>query len=90
MQTRQPTPIMERIRYGTYGVAAGLFIGMMMGWMFHGLVGAVVRLGLLLIVVIPVCLAVYFWLKVNAQNRVSRSEPVVREAEWWDVSEPRK
>lgn len=90
MQPRPPTPIMERIKYGSYGVVAGLFIGVMMGWMFHGFVSIVVRLGLLLIVILPVCLAVYFWFKVNAGSRTDRHEPVVREAEWWESSDTRR
>ena len=90
MQSKPPTPIIERIRYGMYGAAAGLFMGVLIGWMFHGFVSVLVRLGLLLVVVIPVCLAIYFWFKVDRANRAARQDSGIREAEWWDSPGPKQ
>jgi hypothetical protein len=87
MQPGPLAPFMDRIRFAAYGLAAGLFIGMFLGWMFHGFVGALVRIVIILIVLIPLFFAVRFWLRINAANKVDRSG--IQEAEWWDAHDSR-
>ncbi len=87
MQPGPLTPLMDRLRFAAYGLAAGLFIGMFLGWMFHGFVGALVRIVIILIILIPLFFAVRFWLKINAANKVDRSG--IKEAEWWDPRDSR-
>jgi hypothetical protein len=45
-----------RMQWGSYGFIAGIVLGIMIGWMFSGFVGLVVRFGLALLVLIPIVL----------------------------------
>jgi len=46
----------SRMQWGSYGFIAGIVLGIMIGWMFSGLVGLVIRFGLALLVLIPILL----------------------------------
>ena len=50
-----------RFQWGSYGFLAGIVVGLLMGWMFHGFVGAFVRLALVAIVVVPLILGYLAW-----------------------------
>lgn len=43
----------------------GLVLGILLGWLFSGLVGAVMRFGLLLVLLVPLILALMFWWRVR-------------------------
>lgn len=43
------------------GFVAGLIIGLLIGWFFHGVVGLVVRLGFVLILLIPLAIVLWFF-----------------------------
>ena len=43
----------------------GLVLGILLGWLFSGVVSAVMRFGLLAVLLIPLILAVLFWWKVR-------------------------
>lgn len=43
----------------------GLLLGLVLGWIFSSIVGAVFRFGLLALLIIPLLLAIYFWWKVR-------------------------
>ena len=45
-----------RMHWGSYGFIAGIVLGVMIGWMFSGFVGLVIRFGLALLVLIPIVL----------------------------------
>jgi hypothetical protein len=95
-------PLMDKVRYVGYGAIGGLVIGAIMGWMFHGWVGFLVRLGFLILLLIPLVFAIYFWKRVttktpapayvpeaNVPARRARMEPTaVREAEWIELETP--
>lgn len=51
-----PGPRNGRMQWGSYGFIAGIVLGVMIGWMFSGFVGLVVRFGLFLLILIPVVL----------------------------------
>lgn len=85
MQYPTRSPLMDRLKFGAYGMMSGLVVGLFLGWMFHGFVGALVRVVIILIIMIPFVLAIAFWFKVNQQNRDAR--PTIQEAEWRDASE---
>lgn len=55
-----------RFQWGSYGFAAGIFVGIIMGWLFNGFVGAFIRVGLVALVVIPIVLAFLAWRKFVA------------------------
>lgn len=85
MQYPARSPLMDRLKYGAYGLTSGLVVGLFLGWMFHGFVGALVRAVIILIIMVPFVMAIAFWFKVNQQNRDARSS--IQEAEWRDASE---
>lgn len=44
----------------------GLILGIVLGWLFSGVVSAVMRFGLLAVLLIPLILAVMFWWKLRS------------------------
>ena len=52
--------LIERAKYVAFGMAGGLFVGLVLGWMFHGFVGALVRTVLIIIILLPFVFADHF------------------------------
>ena len=77
---------MERMRWATYGLLPDLFVGLFLGWMFHGFVGMIVRLVIIAIILAPFVVALIFWLKVSNKNRMDRADSGIQEAEWHDLN----
>ena len=48
-----------------FAFVAGLLLGIMIGWLFSGLVGAVMRFGFALLLLVPLVLAIMFWWKLR-------------------------
>lgn len=44
----------------------GLVLGIMIGWVFSGVVSAVARFGLLAVLLVPLVLAIFFWWKLRS------------------------
>lgn len=64
----QPNPNQIRSlisRRMQFAFVAGLLLGILLGWLFSGLVGAVMRFGLLAVLLIPLILALIFWWKIR-------------------------
>lgn len=55
-----------RMQWGTYGFVAGILLGVMFGWFFSGIVGAIFRLGMAAVILIPLVLLFVAWRKVIA------------------------
>lgn len=71
-QTNRANTLRSFIPRGTQiGFIAGLLLGILLGWMFSGVVGAVMRLGFLAIVLFIFLAAVLFWWNMR---RASQSE----------------
>lgn len=62
--------VVERARYVAYGLAAGLLLGMVLGWLFHGFVGTLFRVLIVLAILAPFVAAVIFWQRISGRNRV--------------------
>lgn len=43
------------------GFVAGLVVGMLIGWFFHGFIGLLVRFGFMLLFLVPLALVVWFF-----------------------------
>lgn len=66
-----------RMQWGSYGFIAGIVLGIMIGWMFSGFVGLVIRFGLALLVVIPIVLLYLAYRKfVSPVRRMMTAEYV--------------
>ena len=55
----------------------GLLLGVVLGWLFSGLVGTVMRFGLLALLLIPLIAAIFFWWRVRSSNNKGGSGPTV-------------
>lgn len=69
--------LVERAQYIAYGLAAGLLLGMVLGWLFHGFVGTLFRVLIVILILAPFVAAVIFWQRISGRNRV---ESMDREA----------
>ena len=56
----------RRLQWGSYGFLAGIFIGMMMGWLFAGFIGAFIRVAMVALVIVPIVLVYIAWRKIVA------------------------
>jgi hypothetical protein len=50
-----------RVQWGSYGFLAGVVVGLLAGWFFAGFVGAIIRVALVAIAVVPVILIYLAW-----------------------------
>lgn len=50
-----------RMQWGSYGFLAGVIVGVLAGWFFAGFVGALIRVALVAIAVVPVILIYLAW-----------------------------
>lgn len=76
--------LIERMRWAAYGLLAGMFIGLFLGWMFHAFVGILVRLTIIAIILAPFVVALIFWMRVTNRNRDERA--AIQDAEWRDIN----
>jgi F0F1-type ATP synthase assembly protein I len=78
----------DRFRPVLYAFVAGLVIGMFIGWFFHGLVGTLVRIVIVLLILVPFVAAILFWWSVK--NRPARPAPSSDiETTWREVDSSR-
>jgi F0F1-type ATP synthase assembly protein I len=89
---RWPAPsLRERARWTSCGLIAGLILGITLGWMFHGLVGAVIKTAIVLLLLMPFVAAVVFWWSSSRQRTASRpyaEVDTIQEASWRDIGSP--
>ena len=76
-------PFMDRIRFIGYGLIAGIVIGAIMGWMFHAWIGFLVKLVIVIIFLVPLVAAIYFWRRVTTSAPPAKSN--VRDADWVEL-----
>lgn len=72
----------ERLRWSGCGLLAGLVIGLILGWMLHGVIGLIIRVGIVLLFVLPLVAALAFWMSSRRGGGGSSS---VQEATWRDL-----
>ena len=53
----------ERLRGAQFGFVAGLLVGLVMGWVFHGVISLAVRFGILVLLLLPLILIGWLWLR---------------------------
>lgn len=59
----------ERLRWARYAFLAGLAVGVMLGWFFHGVISLLVRFGIVLVLLLPLLVIGYFWMRSSRQSR---------------------
>ena len=92
MRSQQsPNPLgLDRFRGVINGFLAGLIVGMFVGWFFHGFVGLVVRLGFVLVLLIPIAIVVwYFFLRRKGGGPAQRrNSPGGMQVYTWSSDQP--
>ena len=63
---RMTEPQSGRMQWGSYGFLAGIFIGVVLGWMFAGFIGAFIRVAMVAMVAVPIVLLYIAWRKLIA------------------------
>jgi len=69
MQT-PPLDLWNRTRVPRITFLVGLILGLIMGWFFHGVISLVIRFFFVLILLIPLAIALYFWFRLRRQSEV--------------------
>ncbi|HEY7032818.1 MAG TPA: hypothetical protein VH482_15850 [Thermomicrobiales bacterium] len=76
--------VRERARWSGCGLLVGLFIGLIVGWMLHSVIGVIVRVGVVLLFVLPfVAALIFLW----SSRRAGTESSSVQEATWRDVDD---
>ncbi|MDQ3044745.1 MAG: hypothetical protein M3R06_06275 [Chloroflexota bacterium] len=58
----------DRTRWGRYGFAAGLISGLVLGWIFHGVISFIFRFGFVMLLLLPLLVIGYFWWRGNQRK----------------------
>ena len=61
--------VRHRLQWTTYGFIAGILIGMVVGWIFSGIISAAFNFLLVAALLIPFILAFLFWRKVQDERK---------------------
>lgn len=61
--------VRERAQWALNGFIAGILIGMVLGWMLQGVIGAIFYFFLVAALVVPFVLAWLFWRRVQDERR---------------------
>jgi hypothetical protein len=67
-----------KMQWGSYGFLAGVVVGVLAGWFFAGFVGALIRVAIIAIAVVPVVLIYIAWRRyVSPWLRPPASQPYI-------------
>lgn len=83
VQSAIPQHWWERIRWARHGFLAGLILGLLMGWFFHGVISVFVRFGLVLLLLLPLLAIGYLWWRSNRGGRPAGSGPQTGQVVTW-------
>jgi F0F1-type ATP synthase assembly protein I len=63
------TIIRDRFRWGGYGFFGGLLLGVVLGWLFHGVVSTALWVLLVIALLIPLAAVVFGWRRLTGGGR---------------------
>ncbi len=75
----------ERLKGAQFGFIAGLLVGLLMGWFFHGVISLAIRFGLLLVLLLPLIVIGWLWLRSQRAPGPSTRPPDSAESGWTAV-----
>jgi hypothetical protein len=59
----QPVPFWMQTTGLRYGFISGLLVGIFLGWFFHGVVWTAIRLGALILLLVPIVIIMWLWFR---------------------------
>jgi predicted lipid-binding transport protein (Tim44 family) len=65
----------DRLRGAQFGFIGGLLIGLLLGWFFHGIISLAVRMGVLLLLLLPLIAIAWLWFRSQRATRSPQSGP---------------
>ena len=68
-QSYVPPGLWERTRWVRIAFLAGLGLGMLLGWFFHGIISFFVQFGLVAILLLPLLIIGFFWWRASRRPR---------------------
>ncbi len=54
-------PVRERLQWASLGLLAGALIGLVLGWLFHTVVGSIIQVIIVIALLTPFVIAFFFW-----------------------------
>jgi F0F1-type ATP synthase assembly protein I len=76
----------EEIKPKFYIFCSGLVLGLLLGWFMHGIIGTILKIFVILLIVVPLIAAIYFWRNVsNERSKSPRSD--ITDASWREVDD---
>jgi len=72
--------IRDRFQWGSYGFVAGIVLGLILGWFFHGAVGIILRFGLVALLLAPLIILFLVWRRLTDRAQPQENEMVTRHA----------
>ncbi|HYI24065.1 MAG TPA: hypothetical protein VD767_01530 [Thermomicrobiales bacterium] len=76
----------ERLKGAQFGFIAGLLIGLLMGWFFHGIISMAVRLGVFVLLLLPLIVIGWLWLRSQrASSGAGQDQPPPGATTWTAV-----
>ncbi|MFL5759206.1 MAG: hypothetical protein ACJ789_05670 [Thermomicrobiales bacterium] len=77
----------EELKPKIYIFCAGMAAGLFLGWFFHGLVGTLIRVFLIMLVMVPVIAAFLFWRSVSNERSKAKVPNDITDATWREVDD---
>jgi hypothetical protein len=77
----------EEFKPKFYVFCGGLGTGLVLGWFFHGLIGTLIRIVVILLIMVPVVAAFLFWRSVSIERGKARTRSDVTDASWREVDD---
>ncbi len=71
----------DRMQWSAYGFIAGILIGLVLGWLFHGVIGTIINFLIVAALLLPFIIAFIFWRRTKDRIEDIRTpdpEPAVR------------
>lgn len=76
----------DRLRGAQFGFVAGLLIGLIFGWFFHGVISLAIRFGLLMLLLLPLIVIGWFWFRSQRRQTQSPAHQVRRTGSSWTAA----
>lgn len=73
----------ERLRWTRHGFFAGVILGVVMGWLFHGVISFVFRFGLILLLLLPLLVIGWLWLRSSRGGQLGDPAGNQRQVVTW-------